>query len=191
MLEGIEAAAAAGLAPVKINMVVKRGVERPGHRAHGRALARQRPHRALHRVHGRRLHQRLAHGRRRALGRNRAAHLGALPLEPVDAELRRRSRRALALRRRRGRDRRHLVGDAGVLLDCTRTRLSTEGKLYTCLFAQSGHDLKSLLRARRERRGRSATRSRPSGSGAPTATRRSAPPRPRSERKVEMSYIGG
>ena len=26
-------------------------------------------------------------------------------------------------------------------------RLSTEGSLYTCLFAQSGHDLKSLLRA--------------------------------------------
>lgn len=30
---------------------------------------------------------------------------------------------------------------------CTRIRLSTEGKLYTCLFAQSGHDLRTLLRA--------------------------------------------
>src|SRR5204862_4783017 len=30
---------------------------------------------------------------------------------------------------------------------CNRMRLSTEGSLYTCLFAQSGHDLKSLLRA--------------------------------------------
>ena len=29
---------------------------------------------------------------------------------------------------------------------CTRARLSTEGKLYTCLFAQSGHDLRVLLR---------------------------------------------
>src|SRR5438045_8025396 len=29
---------------------------------------------------------------------------------------------------------------------CTRLRLSTEGSLYTCLFAQSGHDLKSMLR---------------------------------------------
>ncbi|MCC4117850.1 GTP 3',8-cyclase MoaA [Aromatoleum toluclasticum] len=29
---------------------------------------------------------------------------------------------------------------------CTRIRLSTEGKLYTCLFAQSGHDLRTLLR---------------------------------------------
>ena len=29
---------------------------------------------------------------------------------------------------------------------CNRMRLSTEGSLYTCLFAQSGHDLKSLVR---------------------------------------------
>ena len=31
--------------------------------------------------------------------------------------------------------------------DCTRARLSTEGKVYTCLFATSGHDLRALLRA--------------------------------------------
>ena len=30
--------------------------------------------------------------------------------------------------------------------DCSRARLSTEGKLYTCLFATSGHDLRALLR---------------------------------------------
>jgi cyclic pyranopterin phosphate synthase len=30
---------------------------------------------------------------------------------------------------------------------CTRARLSTNGKLYTCLFAQSGHDLRALMRA--------------------------------------------
>jgi cyclic pyranopterin phosphate synthase len=30
--------------------------------------------------------------------------------------------------------------------DCTRLRLSTEGKLYTCLFATTGHDLRGLLR---------------------------------------------
>ena len=29
---------------------------------------------------------------------------------------------------------------------CNRMRLSTEGALFTCLFAQSGHDLKSLVR---------------------------------------------
>ena len=30
--------------------------------------------------------------------------------------------------------------------DCTRARLSTEGKLYTCLFASDGYDLRTLLR---------------------------------------------
>ncbi len=30
---------------------------------------------------------------------------------------------------------------------CTRARLSTDGKLYTCLFAQGGHDLRALMRA--------------------------------------------
>ncbi len=31
--------------------------------------------------------------------------------------------------------------------DCTRARLSTEGLLYLCLFAQQGHDLRALLRS--------------------------------------------
>ncbi|PTD97959.1 GTP 3',8-cyclase MoaA [Pseudothauera lacus] len=73
---------------------------------------------------------------------------------------------------------------------CTRMRLSTEGRLYTCLFAQHGHDLRELLRsdggdaaigaaidgvwmAREDRY--SEIRS------AHTAARR----------KIEMSYIGG
>ncbi len=30
---------------------------------------------------------------------------------------------------------------------CTRARLSTDGKLYTCLFARSGHDLRALMRS--------------------------------------------
>ena len=33
--------------------------------------------------------------------------------------------------------------------DCTRARLSTEGKLFTCLFATGGHDLRALIRAGR------------------------------------------
>ena len=44
--------------------------------------------------------------------------------------------------------------------DCTRARLSTDGKLYTCLFADAGYDLRALLRGGRRRRRRSATRSR-------------------------------
>ena len=30
--------------------------------------------------------------------------------------------------------------------DCTRARLSAEGKLFTCLFAVRGHDLRALIR---------------------------------------------
>ena len=30
--------------------------------------------------------------------------------------------------------------------ECTRARVSTEGRLYTCLFATEGHDLRTLLR---------------------------------------------
>jgi cyclic pyranopterin phosphate synthase len=33
--------------------------------------------------------------------------------------------------------------------DCSRARLSTEGKLYTCLFASRGHDLRALMRGGR------------------------------------------
>jgi cyclic pyranopterin phosphate synthase len=29
---------------------------------------------------------------------------------------------------------------------CTRARISAEGKLYTCLFATTGHDLRALVR---------------------------------------------
>jgi GTP 3',8-cyclase len=31
--------------------------------------------------------------------------------------------------------------------DCTRARLSTDGKIYTCLFASEGHDLRDLMRS--------------------------------------------
>ncbi|MCB1997221.1 MAG: GTP 3',8-cyclase MoaA, partial [Rhodoferax sp.] len=31
--------------------------------------------------------------------------------------------------------------------DCNRARLSTEGKLFLCLFAHRGHDLRALLRS--------------------------------------------
>jgi cyclic pyranopterin phosphate synthase len=78
---------------------------------------------------------------------------------------------------------------------CTRARLSTEGKLYLCLFASSGHDLRALVRsgasdadiasavaqiwhAREDR----YSQLRGSANGAQGE---------RAERRVEMSYIGG
>ncbi|MCK9991150.1 MAG: GTP 3',8-cyclase [Rugosibacter sp.] len=80
---------------------------------------------------------------------------------------------------------------------CTRLRLSTEGQLYTCLFARQGHDIRTLLRngstdkeisqaianvwlAREDRY--SALRSHaPNPMSQPSAT----------PEKIEMSYIGG
>jgi cyclic pyranopterin phosphate synthase len=79
--------------------------------------------------------------------------------------------------------------------DCTRARLSTEGKLDTCLFATSGHDLRALLRAGRSdeeiltavahvwraRADRYSELRTSSTDGLAPASRK----------KVEMSYIGG
>jgi cyclic pyranopterin phosphate synthase len=69
-------------------------------------------------------------------------------------------------------------------------RISTEGSLYTCLFAQQGHDLKSLLRGGA---GDEAIRD------AIAAVWRARDDRyseirtaeTAKSRKVEMSYIGG
>jgi cyclic pyranopterin phosphate synthase len=78
--------------------------------------------------------------------------------------------------------------------DCTRARLSTEGKLYTCLFATSGHDLRALLREGRDDAEISTAlahlwrqredRYSELRTSQTAALRRSA-------NKVEMSYIGG
>ncbi|MBC7502137.1 MAG: GTP 3',8-cyclase MoaA [Herminiimonas sp.] len=76
--------------------------------------------------------------------------------------------------------------------DCSRARLSTEGKLYTCLFATSGHDLRALLRSGRTdaeistavgHLWRARTDRYSELRTANTAANRSG--------KVEMSYIGG
>ena len=72
VLEAIDAAAAEGLAPVKVNMVVKRGTNDHQVVDMARRFRGTRAHRALHRVHGRGRDQRLAHGRRRPERRGRA-----------------------------------------------------------------------------------------------------------------------
>ncbi len=78
--------------------------------------------------------------------------------------------------------------------DCNRARLSTEGKLYLCLFAHNGHDLRALLRGGADDaelasaighiwQGRDDRYSQLRGTlGADTSE---------GARRVEMSYIGG
>jgi cyclic pyranopterin phosphate synthase len=73
---------------------------------------------------------------------------------------------------------------------CNRMRLSTEGSLFTCLFAQSGHDLKSLVRGgatdEEIRNEIAAVWQRRDDRYSEIRTEATA-----RERKVEMSYIGG
>ncbi len=73
---------------------------------------------------------------------------------------------------------------------CTRARLSTDGKLYTCLFGQSGHDLRALIRS-----GKSDEQI-ASAIGLIWNQREDRYSEIRTEetarsQKVEMSYIGG
>jgi len=76
---------------------------------------------------------------------------------------------------------------------CTRARISTDGTLYTCLFATGGHDLRGLIRggATDEEladamsaiwRGRTDRYSEARGAAEPLG----AP-----GHRIEMSYIGG
>jgi cyclic pyranopterin phosphate synthase len=78
--------------------------------------------------------------------------------------------------------------------DCSRARLSTEGKLYTCLFATSGHDLRALLREGRSDVEISTALARlwraRSDRYSELRTSQTEVLR-RSANKVEMSYIGG
>ena len=75
--------------------------------------------------------------------------------------------------------------------DCTRARLSAEGRLFTCLFAVRGHDLRALLRGGASDEELAAAARRGLAAAAPTATRSSARAATEGLEKVEMSYIGG
>lgn len=190
VLEGIAAAERAGLAPVKVNMVVKRGVNDHG------ILDMARHFRGSGHI--------LRFIEFMDVGSSNGWEMGAVvpsreiierigavfPVEPVEANY-----TGEVAERWRYVDG---AGEIGVISSvtqafcstCTRIRLSTEGKLYTCLFAQTGHDLRDLLRQ--------------GASDAELAAAIAQVWRGRSDRyseirtantaslrKIEMSYIGG
>ena len=146
VLEGIEAAAAAGLAPIKVNMVVKRGVndhqvvDMARHFRGTGHIARFIEFMDVGSTNGWRMDDVIASAE---IVRRISAQF---PLEPADA-----SYSGEVAQRWRYRDG---AGEIGVISSvtqafcstCTRARLSTDGQLYTCLFAQRGYDLKRLLR---------------------------------------------
>lgn len=112
------------------------------------------------------------------------------PLEPVEP-----SYRGEVAKRWRYCDQ---TGEIGVITsvtqpfcgDCTRARLSAEGKLYTCLFAASGHDLRSTIRSdARDDALEQAIRNLWARREDRYSELRSQ--KPIQLRRIEMSYIGG
>jgi GTP 3',8-cyclase len=188
VLAGIEAAAAAGLA-VKVNAVVKRGVNDDVlplaryFRGSGHTL-RFIEYMDVGHTNGWRVDDVVPAAE---IISRLDAEFGLVPVQP--------SYRGEVARRWRYRDG---AGEIGVIAsvtqpfcgDCTRARLSAEGQLYTCLFAVKGHDLRKLLRG-----GASDSEI----AGAVTAIWRGRSDRYSELRsaatsdlpKVEMSYIGG
>ena len=146
VLDGIAAAQEVGLTPVKVNMVVQRGVNEESilpmaGRFHGTGcVLRFIEYMDVGATNGWQLADVVSEAE---IVQRISAEM---PLEPIapnyPGEVARRYRYADG------------GGEIGVIAsvtrpfcgDCTRARLSAEGKLYTCLFANDGFDLRALLR---------------------------------------------
>ena len=145
VLAGIDAALAAGFAPVKLNCVVQRGVNDAGieqlagfAREHGHVL---------------RFIEYMDVGTCNGWSRERVVPSAELrdriaahwPLRELDANYRGEVAERYAYEDGAGE-----VGFVSSVTapfcgDCHRARVSADGRLYTCLFAASGHDLRPLL----------------------------------------------
>jgi cyclic pyranopterin phosphate synthase len=190
VLEGIEAAAKAGFSPIKINCVVRRGLndtkivalarhfQGTGH------VVRFIEYMDVGITNGWRLDD-VVSGKEIV---NRIQR--ELPIEPIAAEY-----RGEVAKRWRYLDG---SGEIGVITsvtqpfcrDCSRARISSEGKLYTCLFATEGTDLRALIRsgasdAELEARVRDVWSKRVDRYSEIRSDNT------RSLRRIEMSYIGG
>jgi GTP 3',8-cyclase len=146
VLSGIDAAARAGLAPLKVNAVVKRGVNEDSivplaarFRDTGHVL-RFIEYMDVGASNGWRLDDVVP-------AAEIAARISAaFPIEPVE-----RTVHGETAERWRYVDG---GGEVGIIAsvtrafcrDCVRARVSADGSLYTCLFATKGHDLRALLR---------------------------------------------
>jgi GTP 3',8-cyclase len=176
VLAGIDAAVATGLSPVKVNMVVRRAVNE------GCALA-------------------MADGSTNGWTGEDVVPAGEIleriaarwPLEPLAP-----TRTGEVATRYRYRDG---AGEIGMIHSvsepfcgsCSRARLSADGKLFTCLFARRGHDLRALLRGgASDQELAERTHGIWSARGDRYSAERAARERASEEpAKVEMSYIGG
>jgi GTP 3',8-cyclase len=146
VLAGIEAAERAGFVQIKVNMVVKRGTNDNDilavatHFRHTRVVLRFIEYMDVGTTNGWRMDEVLPSAQ--LIARVNAVY----PLEALQANDP--GETAQRFRYRDG------AGEIGVISsvtqafcrDCNRARLSTEGKLFLCLFAARGHDLRALLR---------------------------------------------
>lgn len=147
VLEGIEVARRVGLGPIKVNMVVKRGtndqeiVPMARHFKGTGVVLRFIEYMDVGATNGWRMNDVLP---------------SAQVLERIDAVFPLRAVEANAVGETAERwAYADGAGEIGVISsvthafchDCNRARLSTEGKLFLCLFANQGHDLRSLLRS--------------------------------------------
>jgi cyclic pyranopterin phosphate synthase len=194
VLEGIAAAREAGLGPVKVNMVVKRGTNEheilpmARHFRGSGIVLRFIEYMDVGATNGWRMDEVLSSAEVR---RRIAAEFPLVQLDPTVA--------GETAERWGYADGQGEVGFISSVTqafcsDCNRARLSTEGKLYLCLFASNGYDLRALLRGEATDaelasaiaqiwQGRSDRYSElRSTLAADTGT---------GGRRVEMSYIGG
>ena len=146
VLEGIERAIEVGFSPVKINVVVRRGVNDAGVVAMARrfqgpdTIVRFIEYMDVGSTNGWKLDDVVS-------GREIVAMIAAeMAVEPLDPNY-----AGEVAKRYRYLDG---AGEFGVITsvtspfcgDCTRARLSSEGELFTCLFSARGYDLRALLR---------------------------------------------
>jgi cyclic pyranopterin phosphate synthase len=146
VLEGMDAAAAAGLGPIKVNMVVKRGLNESSILPMARFfrdkgyILRFIEYMDVGHTNGWRMNDVVPAAE---IIKTIAAEM---PLEPMDPNY-----RGEVAGRWRYRDGSGEIGMVASVTqpfcrDCNRARLSAEGDLYTCLFAVRGHGLRDLMR---------------------------------------------
>jgi cyclic pyranopterin phosphate synthase len=194
VLAGIEAAKTAGLGPIKVNMVVKRGTNEQEilpmarHFRGTGVVLRFIEYMDVGATNGWRMDEVLPSAE---VVRRIAEQF---PLAPLEASASGETAQRWAYR--------DGGGEIGVISsvtqafcrDCNRARLSTEGKLYLCLFANTSHDLRPLLRGGADdARITSAIGHVWQGRGDRYSELRAqcAPADADAPRRVEMSYIGG
>jgi cyclic pyranopterin phosphate synthase len=190
VLEGIEQASEAGLGPVKVNMVVRRGYNDDRVLAmaerfrHSPQILRFIEYMDVGSTNGWRREEVVPAAEILAAVGSRWPLEALLPTRPGEVAERYRYRDG--------------GGEIGVIHSvskpfcggCSRARLSADGRLFTCLFARRGHDLRALLRGRASdeeiaQRTEAIWTARSDRYSAERSERSDTAPR------VEMSYIGG